>query len=180
MKKQVLAASFASVLAVASMGLGVFAADGKTIEYESTSNTADVAYTTTEGYIVSIPANFTLTGEGSTKTASGQVSASAVLLGGGKTLTVSTYATTGQLTLEGGTEGKSYIDYTIQVNSGDKQAATSHKAAADKITVFTMAAGETSHDAETINLEATDFTHVNLAGEHKDKLTFTVDVANAA
>ena len=173
MKKHLFAFGAASVIALGAMSGSVFATD-----VTGESGTADAVHTVGKSYIINIPGKITLAKSGNSATYTANVSASKVLLGVGETLTVSVRTSTGKLQSSSGAV-TSEIPYTIAINGGSAVDAIT-LAGDDKYSeIFTMAAGTTTQANTPLALTTTSFDGVKLAAEHKDTLTFKVNVTSA-
>lgn len=139
----------------------------------ATSQTTKVKYSVGETYTVSIPADFSLTSDGSGNfTAERKVAATGVLIENGKTLNVemssANYVSGGEYTLNYGTDEVSKIPYSIQKGDADFTNA-------DKVLSITSG---TEEDSQALTFSTTDaeIAEATKSGEHTDTLTFTVSV----
>ena len=168
--KKALSLTLALVLAFALAIPAFAAAETANVSVSGSQPTVEVAYTTTEFFTVTIPADIALAKAQDANTLSGSADVEAVgLLAANKTLTVTMStanydeeASKFYLAYEG-----SKINYTIKVGAADFS---------EDGTVLTMAAGSESAEA-TLNFAAADITEATKAGKHSDTLTFTVTCA---
>ncbi len=176
MKIKIFAAGLVSVLAPGAMSSSVFAENitPSGSENESTGS-SEVEHIISESYLINIPSKITLDGGSEPNfTGTANVSASNVRLGAGSSLTVSVKSNNGSLKIVSDAI-TSTIPYTISINN--QSAVNASEMVSEYSDVFTMEAGETAHSAVPLSFSTTSFSNVKLAGEHKDTLSFKVDVA---
>lgn len=146
------------IVMLCSASATVFAAD---LDEGNNVGTITVSYGVAEGYVVTIPADVTVSTAGVETT----LSASSVLLPDGKTLTVSV-ASTNSFNLE---YAGSKIPYTVSVGETEQTTAT--------FTALSITSGTTS-DSVTLTFKTTaeDIAKATKSGNHTDTLTFTCGV----
>lgn len=141
-----------------SVSMTAFAAD---LNEGSNSGSMTVSYGVDEGYVVTIPADVTV----STAGVETNLSASKVLLPDGKTLTVSVASANGfKLEYAG-----SKIPYTVSVGNKEQTTAT--------FNALSITSGTTSGSVKlTFKTTQNDIDKATKAGNHTDTLTFTCGV----
>lgn len=143
-----------SLIIILGMTVPVFATQSIT-----ETGTTTVSYGVSEGYTVSIPADFTVTTTATVK----EISASNVLLEDGETLKVTMKSTNGYKLKNGTSE----IAYSIK---NGETALTG-----EDVEVLSVAAGTTSGKTElTFSTTTENINAATLSGTHTDTLTFTV------
>lgn len=165
-KKILISIIIASVML--SLVLPVFAAE---ITAAGAQNVT-VKHNVGEGYIVTIPADFTFEVNGTDYTSTQVVKATDVLIEAGKTLNVkmssANYKDADGYTLQDSSK-ESKIVYTIETNA--QQAFTNEG------TVLSVAAGTDEGSANlTFSTTEEEIAKATKSGDHTDILTFTVSV----
>lgn len=147
-----------AVLMLCSVSVTAFATD---LDKNHTGGSMTVSYGVDEGYVVTIPADVTVSTAGEERT----LSANSVLLPDGKTLTVSVASANGfKLEYAG-----SKIPYTVSVGSTKQTTAT--------FTALSILSGTTSGSVKlTFKTTQNDIDKATKAGNHTDTLTFTCGV----
>lgn len=147
-----------AVLMLCSVSVTAFAAD---LDKGNNVGSMTVSYGVDEGYVVTIPADVTVSTAGVETT----LSASKVLLPDGKTLTVSV-ASANDFKLE---YAGSKIPYTVSVGNTEQTTAT--------FTALSITSGTTSGSVKlTFKTTNADIAGATKAGNHTDTLTFTCGV----
>lgn len=147
-----------AVMMLCSVSVTAFAAD---LDEGNNVGTMTVSYGVAEGYVVTIPADVTVSTAGVETT----LSASSVLLPDGKTLTVSV-ASTNNFNLE---YAGSQIPYTVSVGETKQTSAT--------FTALSITSGTTSGSVKlTFKTTDADIAKATKSGNHTDTLTFTCGV----
>ena len=153
MKTRRITALVLTVVMVLTMSTAVFAADQNSDPQETT-----VTYTKAQTYTWSVPSSLTAGGTGS----SGNVTASDVYIGYGKTLTISI---TSGVTTDGDSKTITLTDKT------DNRNTITASVSYDNLTV---AAGTTTGGSKTITIGTPS---CDIAGEYTGSITFTAAVA---
>lgn len=147
-----------TVIMLCSVSVTAFAAD---LDEGNNVGTITVSYGVDEGYVVTIPADVTVSTAGVETT----LSASSVLIPDGKTLTVSV-ASTNNFNLE---YAGSQIPYTVSVGETEQTTAT--------FTALSITSGTTSGSVKlTFKTTDADIAKATKSGNHTDTLTFTCGV----
>lgn len=147
-----------AVMMLCSVSVTAFAAD---LDEGNNVGTMTVSYGVAEGYVVTIPADVTVSTAGVETT----LSASSVLLPDGKTLTVSV-ASTNNFNLK---YAGSQIPYTVSVGEIKQTSAT--------FTALSITSGTTSDSVKlTFKTTDADIAKATKSGNHTDTLTFTCGV----
>jgi hypothetical protein len=166
--KKTLSLGLALVLAL-SMAVPAFAAD---ITVDGGSGETVVTYGTSQGFTVTIPADFAI--DTATKKATAKVSAENVLIPYGKVLNVrvSGHDYTDKWELIDTAEATNKLTYTIGTSEGASDIV-------NHSVVLGVASGEAygSEVAKSLYFQVTDT--LTKAGTYTDTLTFTVSVDNA-
>lgn len=147
-----------AAMMLCSVSVTAFAAD---LDEGNNVGTMTVSYGVAEGYVVTIPADVSVSTAGVETT----LSASSVLLPDGKTLTVSV-ASTNNFNLE---YAGSQIPYTVSVGETKQTSAT--------FTALSITSGTTSGSVKlTFKTTDADIAKATKSGNHTDTLTFTCGV----
>ncbi len=148
-----------AVMMLCSVSVTAFAATD--LDKGNNVGSMTVSYGVDEGYVVTIPADVTVSTTGVETT----LSASKVLLSDGKTLTVSVASANGfKLECAG-----SKIPYTVSVGDTEQTNAT--------FTALSIKSGTTSGSVNlTFKTTQADINNATKAGTHTDTLTFTCGV----
>lgn len=147
-----------AVLMLCSVSVTAFAAD---LDKGNNVGSMTVSYGVDEGYVVTIPADVTVSTDGVETT----LSASNVLLPDGKTLNVSVASANG-FKLE---YADSKIPYTVSVGNTEQTNVT--------FTALSITSGTTSGSVKlTFKTTNADIAGATKAGNHTDTLTFTCGV----
>lgn len=167
MKKRIVTLALVLVFLMTMTGVGMAT---QTISTEEGKNVT-VTYGVTEGFTVTIPANFDLSTTESEKT----VSASGVLIPTGEQLTVTmssaNFETTDKYRVKNDT---SYIKYTVKKGAA---SASATELTSNGDTILTVGAGTTSGSIKLyFSTTQTNIDAATKAGNHTDTLTFTVAV----
>lgn len=148
-----------AVMMLCSVSVAAFAAG---LDISNKVGSMTVSYGVAEGYVVTIPADVTVSTAGVEAT----LSASSVLLPDGKTLTVSV-ASTNSFKLE---YAGSKIPYTVYLGDTAQTTAT--------FTALSIASGTTSDSVKlTFKTSSSDIANATKSGSHTDTLTFTCGVS---
>lgn len=147
-----------AVLMLCSVSVTAFAAD---LDKGNNVGSMTVSYGVEESYVVTIPADVTVSTAGVER----ELSASSVLLPDGKTLTVSVASANGfKLEYAG-----SKIPYTVSVGDAKQTTAT--------FTALSITSGTTSGSVKlTFKTTEADIAGATKSGNHTDTLTFTCGV----
>jgi hypothetical protein len=178
MKSRILATALALALAMGTTCTVFAETDAKSVtqESESQESTVTVTYTVADSYEVTIPADVTLSADGSYES-SGEVKANNVLIKAGSVLNVKLTSTNAGEAADADsyvlkdTSGASSIAYEIKkgdaaVANGSVVLAVSAGTAGEQTASLTFATSEKNVKADT----------VIKSGAHTDTLTFTVSV----
>lgn len=148
-----------AVLMLCSVSVTAFAATD--LDKNNIAGSMTVSYGVDEGYVVTIPADVTVSTAGVEST----LSASNVFLPDGKTLSVSVASANGFKLNYAGSE----IPYTVSVGSTQQTTAT--------FTALSILSGTTSGSVKlTFKTTQADINNATKAGNHTDTLTFTCSV----
>jgi hypothetical protein len=176
MKSRILATALALALAMGTTCTVFAAADTSTINQNSASqeSTVTVTYTVADSYEVTIPADVTLTSDGSYQ-GTGEVKAENVLIEDGKVLNV-------KLTSANAGEATDATGYVLKDKSGASSIAYEIKkgdaAVANGSVVLAVSAGTTVEQTASLTFATSEdkVSAVTKSGAHTDTLTFKVSV----